>query len=272
MSAAITSHIDVAQLALYAFWIFFFGLIFYLRREDRREGYPLESEVTGHPRQDTAIWMPKPKIWSLPGGGKEQAPRATVNEPPLNGQRISRLDGAPYEPIGNPLTGAFGPAAYALRADEPDLTGDGHKKIVPLSSLSDMDILAGDLDPRSLSVMSADAEKVGTISDVWVDRSEMLIRYMEIELNPVAGEEDGDAAVGRKVLVPMPMATIVRHDFFFNKVKPHVRVSSLRSEQFADIPGTKSMTSVTKLEEEKISAYYAGGEFYNRVNPAGSFE
>lgn len=36
-------YIDGAQIALYAFWIFFAGLIYYLRREDKREGYPLES-------------------------------------------------------------------------------------------------------------------------------------------------------------------------------------------------------------------------------------
>ncbi len=35
MRGAITSYIDVAQVVLYAFWIFFAGLIFYLRREDR---------------------------------------------------------------------------------------------------------------------------------------------------------------------------------------------------------------------------------------------
>lgn len=39
----ITGYIDFAQLALYAFWIFFAGLIYYLRREDKREGYPLET-------------------------------------------------------------------------------------------------------------------------------------------------------------------------------------------------------------------------------------
>jgi photosynthetic reaction center H subunit len=38
---AITQYIDVAQVVLYVFWVFFFGLIFYLRREDKREGYPL---------------------------------------------------------------------------------------------------------------------------------------------------------------------------------------------------------------------------------------
>ena len=36
-------YIDGAQIALYAFWIFFAGLIIYIRREDKREGYPLES-------------------------------------------------------------------------------------------------------------------------------------------------------------------------------------------------------------------------------------
>lgn len=39
----VTQYIDFAQIALYAFWIFFAGLIYYLRREDKREGYPLES-------------------------------------------------------------------------------------------------------------------------------------------------------------------------------------------------------------------------------------
>lgn len=35
---------DFAQLALYAFWLFFAGLVIYLRREDKREGYPLHSD------------------------------------------------------------------------------------------------------------------------------------------------------------------------------------------------------------------------------------
>ena len=39
-------NLDVAQIVLYAFCVFFAGLIFYLRREDRREGYPLEDR--GH--------------------------------------------------------------------------------------------------------------------------------------------------------------------------------------------------------------------------------
>ena len=37
-TGAITSYIDVAQIVLYLFWIFFFGLIYYLIRENLREG------------------------------------------------------------------------------------------------------------------------------------------------------------------------------------------------------------------------------------------
>jgi photosynthetic reaction center H subunit len=47
-----THSFDFAQLVLYAFWIFFAGLVLYLRREDKREGYPLESDhgpVNGWP-------------------------------------------------------------------------------------------------------------------------------------------------------------------------------------------------------------------------------
>ena len=42
-----TPYIDITQMVLYAFWFAFFGLILYLRREDKREGYPLVSNEPG---------------------------------------------------------------------------------------------------------------------------------------------------------------------------------------------------------------------------------
>ena len=36
-------YIDGGMIAIWSFWIFFFSLVIYLRREDKREGYPLES-------------------------------------------------------------------------------------------------------------------------------------------------------------------------------------------------------------------------------------
>lgn len=47
MNLTLTPHIDVALIVLNAFFLFFLGLVIYLRREDRREGYPLEHELTG---------------------------------------------------------------------------------------------------------------------------------------------------------------------------------------------------------------------------------
>ncbi len=64
-------YIDGAQIALYAFWVFFVGLIIYLRREDRREGYPLESPQgprEGFPRvPEQKKWLVRPEP-DGPGG------------------------------------------------------------------------------------------------------------------------------------------------------------------------------------------------------------
>ena len=49
--------IDFAQLAIWLFWAFFFGLIYYLRREDKREGYPL---VGDRPGTKIEGWPPVP--------------------------------------------------------------------------------------------------------------------------------------------------------------------------------------------------------------------
>lgn len=274
MTLGFSEHIDIALVVLYAFWIFFFALIFYLRREDRREGYPLIVEVTGKVHTDSAIWTPNPKFWSLPGGGKAQAPQADPKEPEFHGRRISKLDGAPYEPTGNPLTDAFGPASYALRDELPDMTGYGDLKIVPLRVFEEMDVLAGDVDPRGLSVMSRDDQEVGKISDLWVDRYESMIRYYEIELAAASakgeGDEEGAAVAARRVLVPYAMATIVAGNFLFPVSKKYIRISSLNADQFEDVPATSSADQITRREEDRISAYYAGGQFFNRVEPAGS--
>lgn len=61
-------YFDGTQIVLYAFWLFFVGLIIYLRREDKREGYPLES-----PQGPRSGWPlpPEPKTYvhgNLPGG------------------------------------------------------------------------------------------------------------------------------------------------------------------------------------------------------------
>ena len=88
-TGAITGYIDVAQIALYAFWLFFAGLVFYLRREDKREGYPLVTERPGHflegfPR------LPAPKTFLLPNGGTVTAPRVDAPQTRLRLRRPSQ--------------------------------------------------------------------------------------------------------------------------------------------------------------------------------------
>jgi photosynthetic reaction center H subunit len=68
-TGAFTGYIDVAQMVLYAFWIFFAGLIFYLRREDKREGYPLESDrSSGRIKIQGFPAIPTPKTFHLEDG------------------------------------------------------------------------------------------------------------------------------------------------------------------------------------------------------------
>ena len=68
MNAAITQYIDVAQIVLYLFWAFLAALIFYVRREDKREGYPLESERSAHITVQGFPAIPSPKTFKLADG------------------------------------------------------------------------------------------------------------------------------------------------------------------------------------------------------------
>ncbi|MDG9415066.1 hypothetical protein OLF88_11460, partial [Streptococcus pneumoniae] len=74
----LTGYLDVAQLTLYAFWLFFAGLVFYLRREDRREGYPLENEAVGRLKSPDPILIPTPKAFRLSSGHTMWAPHTNI--------------------------------------------------------------------------------------------------------------------------------------------------------------------------------------------------
>ena len=45
----------------------------------------------------------------------------------------------------------------------------------------------------------------------------------------------------------------------------HVAVKALDSESFKDVPALKSDSQITKLEEEKVSAFVAGGYLHSPV-------
>ena len=66
-----TRYIDLTTLVLYAFWIFFAALVYYLRREDKREGYPLVSDRRNISVQGFPAVPPKKTYQHAPHGGEE---------------------------------------------------------------------------------------------------------------------------------------------------------------------------------------------------------
>src|SRR5215470_9512093 len=102
-TGAITSNIDVAQVTLYAFWIFFAGLIFYLRREDKREGYPLESDRSGRVVIQGFPAMPGRKTFRLSGGHSATVPSTKADRRDAAVAPVGAWPGAPMEPTGDPM-------------------------------------------------------------------------------------------------------------------------------------------------------------------------
>ncbi len=242
-TGAITSYIDVAQLVLYAFWIFFAGLIYYLIRENHREGYPMDSDrgvIGGWPP------APTPKTYRLADGREITAPRDEAPHPTPNAQYVYRGAASPLEPVGNPLTAGIGPGAWTPRPDEADLDHHGQPKIMPLSKLPAYSVSARDPDPRGMSLLDARGDEAGTVRDLWLDLSEMMFRYLEAEVPQAGGGT-------RRVLVPMPFARVTADG---------VKVHALMADQFADVPAVRAADRITLLEEERISAYYGAGTLY----------
>jgi photosynthetic reaction center H subunit len=239
---SITQGIDVAQLVLYAFWLFFAGLCYYLARENHREGYPMET-TTG--RGVIGGWpVPEPKTYLLTHGGEFSAPNGIVSRQVLAAEPAHHWAGAPLVPTGsNPMLDGVGPGAWSDRADHPDRDYLGEPKLSPLRLRPEFSVHSGDTDPRGLPMVGADGVEGGKVVDLWVDISENIFRWIEIEV----------ADRSRRVMVPMNFARVLR-----DKVEVHAVLGS----QFAAAPGTRQPDVITMLEEEKIGAYFGAGTLY----------
>lgn len=246
MSEAFFGNFDLASVAIWLFWIFFAGLIYYIQRENMREGYPLEDDDGNISANQGLFPVPEDKTFKLPHGRGEVTVPSGQNEDrkDLALAKTAAGNGFPFIPTGDPMTDGVGPASWAPRRDVPELDGHGKPKIIPMAATDHFHVSAGP-DPRGLPVHAGDGEVVGTISDMWIDEPEQLVRYLEIELDAEHG--------GGKRLVPMTMARI-----WFGKVK----VRSIFGKHFTAVPQTASPKQVTLLEEEKIMAYYGGGTLY----------
>ena len=178
-----------------------------------------------------------------------QAQKADTDD--FKARRTAAWAGSPLEPVGDPLSAGVGPGAYANRARTPDLTLHGTPRIVPLRIATDFYLDKRDADPRGMNVVAADNVVAGTVADVWVDRSEYMIRYLEVQV----------ANSTRRVLVPMPMVVI-------QGGRKRVKVNALLASQFANIPQLASADQITRDEEERVSAYVGAGTLY--ATPARS--
>lgn len=233
---------DLARLSLWAFWLFFALLVVWLQRENQREGYPLEND-DGTPA-GSLFSTPEPKTFVLPHGrGTYQAPSDRPERKDLALARTNAAGGFPFEPTGDAMVDGVGPAAWAPRKDEPELDGHGHPKLRPMSAVEGL-VLAAGRDPRGMPVIANDRTKPAVVTDMWVDVPEQLVRYLEVRL-----------ADGSTRLLPMTMARITADG---------VRVGSISGARFADVPKIARPDVVTKLEEDKISAFYAGGYLYDQ--------
>jgi photosynthetic reaction center H subunit len=243
-TAAVTSYVDFAQIVLYMFWIFFFGLIYYLQRESHREGYPMDTDrgiIEGWPP------VPSPKVYKLEDGREVLVPRNEAPDPVPHAKPLYGVAGSPLQPVGDPMKAGVGPGAYAHRPDEPDLDHHGQPKIVPLAQAKGCGVSQKDVDPRGMSLFDAAGDVAGTVRELWIDKGEMLFRYLEAEVR------SGQGSGTRRVLVPMAFASVT---------KKGVHVNALYAAQFADVPAVRATDRITLDEEERISAYYGAGTLY----------
>jgi photosynthetic reaction center H subunit len=249
---AITGYVDAAQVTLYAFWVFFAGLVFYLRREDKREGYPLEDDRLLHAADRTIVGnvppIPEPKTFLRQIGGITQAPQT---EPPTgigNSVPVASWPGAPLQPVGDPMLAAVGPGSFSYRIESPDETVDHEALIVPMRETPERFVDPKSPDPRGMTVRGADGRTAGVVEDLWIDKNEDQVRYLEVRLTmPGAGR--------RNVLVPMVMVRLR------SRVR-QVMVKAILAEHFVNIPVTREPNRVTFREEDRIVGYFGGGYLY----------
>ncbi len=258
---ALTSYLDVAQVVLYVFWIFFLLLVLYLNRESKREGYPLRGGKNGDQPVDLLLGVPKPKTYKLYHGGEVQLPSGKSDDHRELAARGGRVDGDPIIPTEDCLTHGVGAAAWTERENVPDQLLDGSPKIRPMSSLPDTYFVADhSIDPRGLTVYTCEGTAVGTVDDIWLDCMEMMPRYYTVSLNS-----------GGSRLVPVMLSTIRKSSMAptegdlmtrLTVRQRYVDIASLYAHQMHDVPQLANPDQITLREEDQISAYFGGGQLH----------
>ncbi|MBE1236058.1 PRC-barrel domain-containing protein [Phaeovibrio sulfidiphilus] len=238
----LVGNFDVATLVTAIFFVtFVFWLIVYLRMEDRREGYPLEHDLSGELEAMGPHAMCDPKTFHLARNRTYTVPNDERDTRPVKAAPSRRWAGSPLIPTGDPIIDGVGPAAWTERADIPDPMWDGSPRIIPISSDSTYWLAPNDPDPRGMKVVAADGVVVGEVTDVWIDRPECMIRYYQVG----------------SVLVPFTRGVL-------DAKKRTVYVSAVDSAHFNAAPKIGGST-ITLRQEDRILGYFSGGGLYTKT-------
>ena len=111
----------------------------------------------------------------------------------------------------------------------------------------DFAIASNDPNPVGMQVFGVDDKLAGAVVDVWVDRGEHMIRYLEVETTAALG--------AKRVIVPMPMLVV-------NRGKRTIRVDAVTAAQLAAAPTVATADQISLYEEDRISAYFGAGYLY----------
>ncbi len=301
-----TGQFDLPLLLVIVFVLFFFALVYYLQQEMKREGYPLVSDrtertggrvkVVGYPP------MPSPKVFIQPNGRPPvYAPRLDAVEE-VDAINAGNMRGLPIEPRGDGMGAGLGPGSWVARNDAPDVDRLGNPMFRPLRHATDFFVAKGEPDPMGFAVLGLDKQVAGTVVDIWVDMTEHMARFLEIDLashitdmrrttplapraerevvGAVVTEEIVDTDIGLVDVVevdlvtapierraedarPRPGSVLIPMEFAaVNAANRTVRSGAITARQFAGVPGRKRDLSITAREENELRAYYGGGYLY----------
>ena len=179
--------LDLPLLLVILFFAFFLALIYYLRREDKREGYPLVQDPRDRPRPRVDIegfpGMPTPKRFVMPHGRPDVFAPHPETQRDLDATWPGHVDD-PLVPTGDPLLAGVGAGSWQQRLDEPDLTYDGKPMFRPMRFHDEFRVAKLDLDPRGLPMVGLDRKVAGEVVDIWFDGAEHHGRFLEVQLAP----------------------------------------------------------------------------------------
>ncbi len=242
------ANFDITLISVIVFVGFFILLVLWLHRESKLEGYPLVPDIGEGKLRPIGFPAPPPaRTFTLSTGEKVTVSGGRPDTRELALKPMARHPGTAYRPTGHPMADGVGPASYAERADRPDLLYDGGVRIRPLRLAPEFHVAHDDPNPVGMKVIGGNGKEAGTVREVWIDRAEYVMRYMEVEVPLEKGS--------RRVLLPTNFSVI-------DGERGTVTVRSIFSEHFATVPATRSMDQVTLLEEDKIMGYYGGGTLY----------